>query len=100
MASRRPQQFGGPSRFGGLSQRPGQARPQATGSTASASPLASRGLGLGKGAGGLGNGKGVGKGGLKRHMSVLEPTNPGARLTRYRKIRRDTIYGVTKGDIR
>jgi hypothetical protein len=68
MVNQRPQQFGGPSRFGGSSQRPGQTPQQATGSTVSASPLASRRLGLGKGAGGLGKGKGVGNGGLKRHM--------------------------------
>jgi hypothetical protein len=66
MANQRPSQFGGSSRSGSAAQRLTQARPQATGSTAS--PLATRGLGLGKGAGGLGKGKGVGKGGLKRLM--------------------------------
>ena len=71
MVNERPQQFGGSSRYGSA-QRPGPARPQATGSTMSGSPSASRaskmGLGLGKGAGGLGKGKSIGKGGLKRHM--------------------------------
>ncbi|KAF1839474.1 histone-fold-containing protein [Decorospora gaudefroyi] len=81
MVNERPRQFFGASRFGGA----GPSRPQASGSTLSAgSPSASRanklGLGLGKGAAGLGKGKG----GLKRHI----------------KIQRDTIYGVTKGDIR
>jgi histone H4 len=37
------------------------------------------GLGLGKGSGGLGKGKH-----MKRHL----------------KVQRDTVYGVTKGDIR
>jgi histone H4 len=74
MANQQPSQFGGSSRFGSAAPRPGQVRPQATGTTASAPPLASRGLGLGKGAGGLGKGKGVGKGGLKRHMLVPNRT--------------------------
>ncbi|KAF2829423.1 histone-fold-containing protein [Ophiobolus disseminans] len=83
MVNERPKQFGGVNRFG-APVRPGfAARPQASGSTAAGSQAQGRaqklGLGLGKGSGGLGNGKG-----LKRHM----------------KIQRDTIYGVTKGDIR
>ncbi|KAF1846709.1 histone-fold-containing protein [Cucurbitaria berberidis CBS 394.84] len=78
MVNERPRQFGGIQRFG-AAPRPGNAhQPQG-----SASPAASRatklGLGLGKGAQGLGKAKG-----LKRHT----------------KIRRDNIYGVTKGDIR
>ncbi|KAF2248740.1 histone-fold-containing protein [Trematosphaeria pertusa] len=71
-------QFVGVPRFQG-SQRPGTA----LSTTLSASPLASRasqlGLGLGKGGMGLGKGKA-----MKRH----------------KKVHRDTIQGVTKGDIR
>ncbi|OAL03879.1 histone-fold-containing protein [Phaeosphaeriaceae sp. SRC1lsM3a] len=83
MVNERPKQFSGVSRFGGGAVRPGFA---SSSSTVGASPAQGRaqqlGLGLGKAAGGLGKGKG--NGGLKRHM----------------KIQRDTIYGVTKGDIR
>ncbi|KAF1939075.1 histone-fold-containing protein [Clathrospora elynae] len=80
MVNEHPKQFGGPSRFGAASKH-GTARTQAS-ATLAASPAASRSnkLGLGPGKGG----KGLGKGGLKRHM----------------KVQRDTIYGVTKGDIR
>ncbi|KAL1798736.1 hypothetical protein ACET3X_002773 [Alternaria dauci] len=78
MVNETPRQFSGQPRFASAP------RPQATGSTVSASPAASRaarlGLGLGKGAAGLGKGRA----GLKRHM----------------KIRKDNIRGVTKGDIR
>ncbi|KAI4646872.1 hypothetical protein J4E93_005096 [Alternaria ventricosa] len=82
MVNERPGQSGGPS-------RPAPAGwPRASGSSISASPAAPRGLrpglGLGKGSGGLGKGKGLGKANLKRHT----------------KIRKDNIYGVTKGDIR
>ncbi|KAF9694526.1 hypothetical protein EKO04_007423 [Ascochyta lentis] len=77
MVQERPKQFGG-------APRPGFARPPL--SSQVASPSASRasqlGIGLGKGAAGLG---GLGKGkGIKRHA----------------KVQRDTIQGVTKGDIR
>ncbi|CAG5163093.1 uncharacterized protein ALTATR162_LOCUS6360 [Alternaria atra] len=82
MVNGRPRQFGSPSRHASA------ARSHASGATVSASPVVSRaarlGLGLGKGAVGLGKGRGLGKGGQKRHM----------------KIQKDTIYGVTKGDIR
>ncbi|KAH7398298.1 hypothetical protein BKA66DRAFT_437372 [Pyrenochaeta sp. MPI-SDFR-AT-0127] len=81
MVNERPRQFGGTSRFG-TAPRPGYTRP-AQSATLSASPAPSRatqlGLGLGKGGNGLGKGKG-----MKRHM----------------KIQRDSIYGVTTGDIR
>ncbi|KAH8728835.1 histone-fold-containing protein [Phaeosphaeriaceae sp. PMI808] len=85
MVNERPKQFGGVNRFGGPS-RLGIARPVSS-ATVSPSPgtlpAQSRanklGLGLGKGAGGLGKVKG-----LKRHS----------------KVQRDTIFGVTKGDIR
>jgi len=77
MVNERPQQFSGTSRFGAIRQ-PGHVRPP--GSSPTASRATQKGLGLGKGSGGLGKGKG----GLKRHQ----------------KVQRDTIYGVTKGDIR
>ncbi|KAH4017938.1 histone H4 [Parastagonospora nodorum] len=85
MVNERPRQFSGVSRFAGPS-RPGVPHPSSSATASlSGTPNQSRakvlGLGLGKGSGGLGKGKGKG---LKRHM----------------KIQRDTIYGVTKGDIR
>ncbi|KAH6614077.1 histone-fold-containing protein [Boeremia exigua] len=74
MVNERPKQFGGAPRFGG-GPRPGVA-------SSSTSRAAQLGIGLGKGAAGLG---GLGKGkGIRRHQ----------------KIQRDTIQGVTKGDIR
>ncbi|KAJ4368209.1 hypothetical protein N0V83_006565 [Neocucurbitaria cava] len=84
MVDERPKQFGGTHRFG-AAPRPGITRPTqgstptVSGSPGGASRATTLGLGLGKGAQGLGKSKG-----LKRHM----------------KIQRDTIYGVTKGDIR
>ncbi|KAF3032740.1 hypothetical protein E8E11_001711 [Didymella keratinophila] len=82
MVNERPKQFGGMPRFGAAG-RPGFARPP--GSSQAGTPSASRasqlGIGLGKGGKGLGLGKGKG---VKRHQ----------------KIQRDTIQGVTKGDIR
>ncbi|KAF1919580.1 histone-fold-containing protein [Ampelomyces quisqualis] len=83
MVNERPRQYVGANRFAGA-PRPGFARPPSS-STVGGSPLqsraAERGIGLGKGSGGLGKVKGHG---LKRHM----------------KVQRDTIHGVTKGDIR
>jgi hypothetical protein len=55
------------------------------------------GLGLGKGSGGLGKGKSKG---LKRHMYVTETKKRASTNVTHRKVQRDTIYGVTKGDIR
>ncbi|KAF2129643.1 hypothetical protein P153DRAFT_23218 [Dothidotthia symphoricarpi CBS 119687] len=80
----RPKQFGGTPRLGGFPTRPGQVRPSSSAAApspqaGSASRASQLGLGLGKSALGLGRGKGI-----KRHM----------------KIQRDTIRGVTKGDIR
>ncbi|KAI8942588.1 hypothetical protein NX059_000646 [Plenodomus lindquistii] len=81
MVNQRPAQFGGTQRFGA------SARPSSSSTAGPSSPLASLsraqqpGLGLGKSSGG---GKGLGKAGLKRHV----------------KVQRDTIRGVTKGDIR
>ncbi|KAH7395174.1 histone-fold-containing protein [Phaeosphaeria sp. MPI-PUGE-AT-0046c] len=82
MANERPKQFTGVNRFGGGAIRPGFAPSSSTvGGTPAQSRAQQLGLGLGRTSGGLGKGKGKG---LKRHM----------------KIQRDTIYGVTKGDIR
>ncbi|KAF3044081.1 hypothetical protein E8E12_009154 [Didymella heteroderae] len=82
MVNERSKQFGGMPRFG-VAPRPGFA--PLSGSSQTASPSASLasqlGIGLGKGGKGLGLGKGKG---VKRHQ----------------KIQRDTIQGVTKGDIR
>ncbi|KAF2994513.1 hypothetical protein E8E13_002839 [Curvularia kusanoi] len=78
MVNERPKQA-----FGGGAPRSGIPRPVALGSQnapSSASRATNLGLGLGKGGMGLG-GKGAGK---KRHQ----------------KIQRDTVQGVTKGDIR
>ncbi|KAJ4322722.1 hypothetical protein N0V94_002240 [Neodidymelliopsis sp. IMI 364377] len=83
MVNERPKQFGGMPRYAG-GPRPGFTQSQ-PGASQNASPTASRanqlGLGLGKGSAGLGLGKGKG---VKRHM----------------KVQRDSIQGVTKGDIR
>ncbi|KAF2873418.1 histone-fold-containing protein [Massariosphaeria phaeospora] len=84
MVNERSKQTGIFSRFG--PGRPGFARPQSSvTASAAGSPSASRatqlGLGLGAGKGGIGLGKGKS---LKRH----------------KKIARDTIQGITKGDIR
>ncbi|KAH9882013.1 hypothetical protein J1614_001184 [Plenodomus biglobosus] len=74
----------------GSTARPGTARPTSSSTTRIGSQPVSRaqqlGLGLGKGSLGLGAG---GKGGRGSHG-----------LRRHKKIHRDTIYGVTKGDIR
>ncbi|KAJ4342647.1 hypothetical protein N0V87_000856 [Didymella glomerata] len=82
MVNERPKQFGGMPRFS-ASARPGFARPPGSShaAPASASRASQLGIGLGKGGKGLGLGKGKG---VKRHQ----------------KIQRDTIQGVTKGDIR
>ncbi|KAH7069037.1 histone-fold-containing protein [Paraphoma chrysanthemicola] len=85
MVQERPRQFGGTQRFAGPA-RPGFTRPALSATVSAASPASQSraqqlGLGLGKSSGGLGKGKGKG---LRRHL----------------KIQRDTIYGVTKGDIR
>jgi histone H4 len=100
MVNERPKQFGGLNRFGGISS-PGIGRPPSSATVSAASPSQSRaqqlGLGLGKGSCGLGKGKGEG---LKRHMFVFETWRRALTDDLHRKIQRDTIYGVTKGDIR
>ncbi|OAL54321.1 hypothetical protein IQ07DRAFT_676391 [Pyrenochaeta sp. DS3sAY3a] len=76
MVNQRPNQFSGTQRFGAAPPPPGMGKSQISGFSSQAG-----GLGMGKGSRGLGLGKAKG---LKRHM----------------KIKRDTIYGVSKNDIR
>ncbi|KAF2855706.1 histone-fold-containing protein [Plenodomus tracheiphilus IPT5] len=87
MANPRPAQFGGMQRFGAAA-RPGVVRPASSSMAGAGSPQVSRAQQLGLG---LGLGKGVGGSGLGAK---------GSGLKRHTKIRRDTIFGVTKGDIR
>ncbi|KAF2473910.1 histone-fold-containing protein [Lindgomyces ingoldianus] len=86
MVQPRPQQFGGTPRFTGVPSASGHPISNAVpSSAASPSTARARQLGLGVGYGmGLGS-KGLGKGKAFR---------------RHKKIPRDTIRGVTKGDIR
>ncbi|EUC50802.1 hypothetical protein COCMIDRAFT_81112 [Bipolaris oryzae ATCC 44560] len=81
MSSQRPNQYSAIPRYTGVSSTP---RPQPPASSAP-SRATQLGLGLGRGAGGLGKSAlGRPKGPMKRHM----------------KVQRDSIHGITKGDIR
>ncbi|XP_014562658.1 hypothetical protein COCVIDRAFT_83427 [Bipolaris victoriae FI3] len=81
MSTQRPNQFSAIPRYTGASSTP---RPQPP-SSATPSRATQLGLGLGRGAAGLGKSVlGRPKGPMKRHM----------------KIQRDSIHGITKGDIR
>ncbi|KAF5845003.1 hypothetical protein GGP41_001113 [Bipolaris sorokiniana] len=85
MSTQRPNQFSAIPRYTGASSTP---RPQPP-SSSTPSRATQLGLGLGRGASGLGKSVlGRPKGPMKRHIVEL-----------HRKIQRDSIHGITKGDI-